>query len=267
MSMLRRLPFLCIAGFWVAMNVLLWRSEFGGETELSAQVPVQVVWEKILTSPDDSALQILHQGKPIGFCRWRATIGEQLPAGKLDEPEMEGRVKHLTGYTLDLEGSLQWEGSRFRFHVQSSFASNHVWQTLYVRTILKPTIWEIRASAANQTVRVLAEEEGGRWERTFAFDDLRNPSKLLAEFGVPFPALLLPNLPLMGTPASGGIGLEWHARNEWLSIAHARIKVYRIQTRLLDKHQAAFQISRVGEILRAELPGDWVLVNEALANL
>jgi len=36
---------------------------------------------------------------------------------------------------------------------------------------------------------------------------------------------------------------------------------------VLDKYRAVVIVSRVGEILRVELPGDVVLVNEAIASL
>ena len=48
--MLARPTFLAIATFWLTMNVLLWRAEYGshnGETP----VPLELVWRKILTAP------------------------------------------------------------------------------------------------------------------------------------------------------------------------------------------------------------------------
>ena len=42
---------------------------------------------------------------------------------------------------------------------------------------------------------------------------------------------------------------------------------YRLQAKLFDLHRITFFVSPVGEILRAELPGNLILVNEALAGL
>ena len=75
--MFGRLVFPLIALFWVVMNFLLWRSEFGGRGEIGGAVPVEVVWNKILTAPDDSALEVSHRGTKIGYFRWRANVGEE----------------------------------------------------------------------------------------------------------------------------------------------------------------------------------------------
>ena len=63
------------------------------------------------------------------------------------------------------------------------------------------------------------------------------------------------------------LGLDWKARTDWLNIAHERVRAYRIEARLLDKYRAALVISRVGELMRVELPAGVQLVNETLTNL
>jgi hypothetical protein len=45
------------------------------------------------------------------------------------------------------------------------------------------------------------------------------------------------------------------------------VRVYRLQARLLDRYQIVVVVSRVGEILRVELPNGLLLVNEALSTL
>ncbi len=52
--MFNRLFFPLIVLFWVVMNVLLWRAEFGGGTEAASAVSTEVVWQKILPAPDCS---------------------------------------------------------------------------------------------------------------------------------------------------------------------------------------------------------------------
>jgi hypothetical protein len=42
------------------------------------------------------------------------------------------------------------------------------------------------------------------------------------------------------------------------------LRVYRLESRILDKHVVTIFVSRAGEILRAELPGDVTLVLEQL---
>ena len=44
------------------------------------------------------------------------------------------------------------------------------------------------------------------------------------------------------------------------------MRAYRLQARLLDRYQARIFVSRVGEILRVDLPDEVVLLNDQLAN-
>ena len=74
--MFNRVYFPLIALFWIVMNTLLWRAEFGGGREFGSAVSPEVVWQKILTAPDDSTLEISLKEKKIGYCRWSANAGE-----------------------------------------------------------------------------------------------------------------------------------------------------------------------------------------------
>ena len=64
--MASRLTFIAITLFWVVMNILLWRSEFGAG-RAGSPVPVAAVWQKILTAPDNSSLTVIYKGRKIGF--------------------------------------------------------------------------------------------------------------------------------------------------------------------------------------------------------
>jgi hypothetical protein len=57
------------------------------------------------------------------------------------------------------------------------------------------------------------------------------------------------------------LGLQWEARQDWLKVGSARLRCYRLHTRLLEKYRAVVYVSRVGEILRVELPDGYVLQN------
>src|SRR5216683_2919796 len=96
--MFNRVLFVLIAGFWLTMNLLLWRSEFSQMNHPGSLVPAAMVWQKILTAPDDF--------------------------------EPEGMVRQLTGYTIDLEGTLLFEEleNRLRFSLHAIFSANHNWQ-------------------------------------------------------------------------------------------------------------------------------------------
>src|ERR1035441_2895377 len=60
--MIPRVTFLSIAAFWVAMNMLLWRSEYGSRGS-GIPVPVDLVWRKVLTAPDTSSLTVYQDGQ------------------------------------------------------------------------------------------------------------------------------------------------------------------------------------------------------------
>ena len=87
--MFNRVYFPLIALFWIVMNTLLWRAEFGGGREFGSAVSPEVVWQKILTAPDDSTLEISLKEKKIGYCRWSANAINR--SGSISETLMSPR--------------------------------------------------------------------------------------------------------------------------------------------------------------------------------
>ena len=269
--MVNRLYFPLIAVFWIIMNVLLWRAEFGGGREFGSAVSTEVVWQKILTAPDDSTLEISVNGKRIGYCRWNASVGDAVAGGKMPrgEDSPEGMVKQLSHYAIDLEGNILpgQPSTRVRFNLHLELTTNHVWRELSVRVATRPSLWIVHTEAAEQTLDLKYEDESGKWSRTFAFDELRDPRKLLEEFGSPVPLALLGPISGLEQAKPLSLGLRWEARNDWLEIGHSQVRVYRLRARLLDRYQVVVVVSRVGEIMRVELPNGLLLVNEVLTNL
>ena len=259
--------------FFVTMNVLLWRAEFGARTHLGTPVPPEVVWEKALTSPDISYLEIRHHGVKIGRAHCEANIGEEMATGRsmTDEAPPEGMIKRLAGYSLEFDGNLSLEDlSRVRFYSHLKLDTNQNWQSMSLKVTVKPFSWEIHASAPEQIVRYLIEDDEEKTERTLTFADLRNPEKVMRELGGPaLPAILATlGLPLpQASPPSLALGLKWDARNDRLKVGNNLIRVYRLEARLFDRYKAVIFVSPVGEILRVELPDDIVMTNDALTNL
>ncbi|MBU6398835.1 MAG: hypothetical protein KGS61_00820 [Verrucomicrobia bacterium] len=268
--MLNRFYFVGITLFWVTMNVLLWRSEFGSGHEIGSAVPAEIVWQKILTAPDNSTMDVFHRGQRIGFCRWAANVGEALAGGKTspEDYEPEGMVRRLSGYTIDFNGNVALTAitNRLRFELHLGFATNQAWRELTLRTSARPHAWEFRSTAASQSLTVRYTGDAVGWEHTFTLAELQQPQRVLEDLGLSLPFLFpaLPVEPVPGRPLS--LGLEWQARNDWLQIGHASVRVYRLQARLLDRFQTVVLVSRVGEILRVELPDRITLVNDALSN-
>src|SRR5688500_18113979 len=107
--MIRGASFIVIALFWVVMNGLLWRSEFGSGNA-GASVPPLLVWEKILSAPDDSSLSINLQGKKLGHLRVRPRVNEPDGAASIEsENEPEGIVSKLAGDNVQIGGSVVLE--------------------------------------------------------------------------------------------------------------------------------------------------------------
>ncbi len=265
--MFNRIILFLLVAFWITMNVLLWRTEFGGQGE-RGRVPVAVVWQKILTAPDSSSLEIRQHGKKIGSCRWLAIIGQEETTNSTAtaESELQGRVRQATQYAIGVEGNLAFgeQHRLMRFDFNLSCTTNHDWQDLYFHASQRPRVWELKSEAAAQTLNLRIEDGEGEWERAFTFDELRHPDKLLNEFGAPW------LLGMLGGGLGGqnltnlSLGVAWEAHTDWLQLGAARVRVYRLQARLLDRLQAVVIVSRVGEILRVQLPDDLLLVNDAM---
>lgn len=276
---MRRLAFLAITAFFLTMNVLLWRSEFRPQGE-GTPVPLASVWQRILRAPDDSDLEIFHQKKKIGHLRWAANAGETATTNTApaDDNLQEGMVRKVGGYTIDiLDGRLDLGEARrrVRFTMNTTFSTNHQWQAFGVQLIQRPLSLDLAASATNETVTVSFRDGDESTSRTFTFAQLRDPKALSQSVVGPVPLGLLTGGLLGGLAEEGGgaelaalpalrklsLGLQWDARQDWLKVGSAKLRCYRLQTRLLEKHQAVIYVSRVGEILRVELPDGYVLQN------
>jgi hypothetical protein len=267
-----RIVFALIAGFFVLMNVLLWRWQFASRGPRGTPVPVRTVWEKVLTCPDNSSLEIRHRGVKIGRATCQASIGEAAATGRTlsEEPPPEGMVEQATGYTLDFDGEFSLDASsRLHFNVGLKLSTNLSWQELSLRFRVKPFTWELLADAAAQTVRYSAGEDSDREVRSFTLAELRQPERLLRSLGGPAlsPALAALGLPLGATGTNLAAGLRWEAWNASIQVGRARVRAYRLEARLLDRYRLVLHISQVGEILRVELPDGIVLINEALTSM
>lgn len=236
-----KISFLFITAFFITMNVLLWRSEFTARGRLGTPMPAETVWQKVLTSPDNSFLEIRHKGVKIGRAHWTATINEAPAAAQLntDDVPPEGMVKGVTGYGLDFDGTVSMEDlSRVRFNCGIKFDTNQAWREINLKIAVKPFSWEFHSSAATETMRFITEDDDGRREQTFKFGDLQSPEKLAKSLGGPLMPMMLgafglPRNPMLqskpANPSQLSLGLDWQARQEWLRIGRNPIRVYRVE--------------------------------------
>lgn len=271
--MWRRLYFPLVALFWVIMNVLLWRSEIGDPAGLGQPLAVEAVWDRILTAPDESPLVIFVKDRRVGRCRWLPTVGEEAPPADAGETAFapEGRVSRITGYRLDFDGTLRLEetpGPPWRFRWEIEFGPDKRWQTIRLELTRRPARWEVSADAATEKVTLRVGDGPEAWERTFDPEELRSPEAILRKLGLPAPmsgwlAALGVGLPAGGT--GWGLELRWEAYQDWIRLAHARTRVFRLRARLFEDQYLEVLLSRVGEILKVELPGQIQLLNEGFA--
>jgi hypothetical protein len=270
--MLRRLWFWMITLFFLLMNVLLWRSEFGGRHRLGSPVPPEVVWQRMLQCSDNSSLEIRHHGTRIGFCRWSPSLVEGARPRTEGDLEPEGMVKEITGYNVDFDSTITLEtATRLRIGAQVKLDTNEVCQEFHLRLNLRPYAWEVNVSAPQQTIQFSSEDDTGRKEDRITFDDLKRPEKILRQLGGPifsttFAAM---GLPLSSTQTTNvSLGLTWEARKgHRLPFGHSLVPVYRLEAHLLGRYRAVIYVTESGEIFRVELPDDLVLTNDRLGGL
>jgi hypothetical protein len=266
--MYSRIFFAAIVGFWLLMNGLLWRSQSKTGSRLGSSIPVQVVWDKILTAPDDSSLDIYDHDKKIGYCHWVATVGsaaQALSQRLADDYEPEGVTPQPTGYGLNLDGNTAIFGTnRVRFDVHLRLSTNQTWQDFRLTAKMRPTAVDIHAVAAAQKMMIKVNGLDSSWQKTLKFSDFQHPETLLADMGgdglLGFAAAA--NLSLQQESlARAASGLKWDAHEDWMQFGHNKVPVYRLETEFFGQHIDIFT-SRVGEILWVEAPNNLTLRNE-----
>jgi len=166
--------------------------EFGSQSA-TWQRAASIVWQKMLTAPDSSTLEIRYKTNSIGTCRWRADVGQELATGARlsDDDSLEGMVQQLAYYSLDLEGNMTLPNfsTRVRFSFELRLDTNRMWQTFAAHVSMRPDVYELSANSAAQTVHLRVDAGADKLDRTFRFAEFQNPQKLLQEFGGPmFPA-------------------------------------------------------------------------------
>lgn len=263
-----RLTFMVIAAFWVVMNVLLWRAEFGGGRETDSEIPIENVLERVLNAADDSVLTLRHHGEAIGQLRWNPGIMEGSTDTNVSVNVPEGMVRTPTGHMLDLELNLFGDtpSSRWRILTHLALETNHVWRDLNLRIIQRPNVWEFATVRGEKTIRLRTEEGRTASEQTFAISDFANPLSLLGPYATLLPKNLFLGAALPGT-TNGPATLTWSARNDRMRLGHNRVRVYRVKIKLFDRFEGVAYFSRAGEVLKVTLPDGLVLVNEALPTI
>jgi hypothetical protein len=264
-----RIVFTLVTLFFVAMNVLLWRAEFAAPGRLTSGVTVDSLWRKIVLAQDASSLVIQQDGHRIGYCRWNPTVLQARSQEPIrDEMSIAEMTQAVLGYIIDVDGHfLIDDATRLRFNAALRLDTNFVWQEITARFMLRPDSWEFQVDAASEQVRIRFDDARGQRERVLRFSDFENPERVARRLGAGGLAPLLagigiPSARLQATNLLAGI--NWQARRDRLPVGRAQIPVTRVQAAWFNRLQATAYVSTFGEIFRVELPGNVVLVTDAI---
>ena len=254
--MTARLTFLGITAFWLAMNALLWRAEFGahgGDTP----VPAPLVWKKILTAPDASSLSVYQNGERMGYCEFSTGVGQQMAAFDEDKPPPEGISTHA-GYQIHLAGNVSLGDftNRLKFDGRVQFNRFRQWEELNLKITSRQAAIEIHSIATNQTAHLKFSNDGAPlMERDIAFADLQNPAGIVRafteSFGYEFPG----GYDWTGFLPDDSQNIEWDARRTRIKIGSEAVPVYQLETTVLGR-TVTVDVSTLGEILCVKLPGN-----------
>ena len=250
-----RLTFLAIAAFWLTMNVLLWRAEFGARAG-DMPVPAALVWGKILTAPDASSLNVYQNGSRMGYCEFSTAVGQQMAALDNDQPPPEGLAARA-GRQVQFAGNVAFGDftNRVKFDGRLRFGPDREWQEVNLKISTRLAGVEIHALATQPQVQVKITSDGETREHDLTAADLKNPGALLRAFGGDTGDTLagLVDGPA-SAPAAAGQTLPWEAHRTRVKIGGEAVPIYRLETSLLG-HAVIVDVSTLGEILHLQLPG------------
>lgn len=255
--MYARLTFLGIVAFWVTMNVMLWRVEFGargGDTP----VPAQLVWHKILTAPDASSLSVYQKGERMGYCEFSTGVGQQMATFDEGKPPPEGFNSH-NGYQLHVAGNVSLGDftNRLKFDGRARFNRTRQWEELNLKITSRTAVIEVHSLTTNQTAHIKLSNDGNMLtERDVSFDELQDPGVLLQTFtGNTIPEFFGLFGPADMLPGASSQKIEWDARRTRVKIGTESVPIYRLETTILGR-PVIMDVSTLGEILRIDLPGE-----------
>ena len=261
-----RLFFLGVTVFWLAMNCLLWQSQYGGHSLFGSALPAEVVWDKILTAPDNSSLDIYDHEVKTGMGRWTAGLADSpLISSKILAPDYrpDGLGLKPSGYTLNFEGRLLYKKTNnVKYDIAFALDTNKVWQDFVFHASTRGRSWDVHALARDERISLKVAEGDNIFDKTWTFAELRDPQSLFGEIGGTFAlGILGMNQSLPGVTTRT---LEWEAHEDHIKFGDVSVRAYRLDAYILGQRVEIY-VSRVGEILRVDLPRKISLRNQALA--
>jgi hypothetical protein len=257
--MIQRTAFFLIVIFWITMNVLLWRAEYGSYRG-GFPVPVGLVCRKILTAPDASSLSVYQEKERMGYCEFSTSVEQEMSQLDADQPPPEGIVPQ-SSYQVRVNGNVAIGDftNRVQFDAEITFSRQREWRELNLKFNSHFASLRIHALATNQTATIVYTQYGfPPISRDFTFAQLQNPNILLHAFDEDssddfMDSFNLPMLPQI--PGALVQTFDWKACRDRLLVGHEAVSVYRLETSVLG-NPVDIYVSTLGEILRVELPGN-----------
>lgn len=264
-----RVSLALITLFWVTMNVLLWRSEYGARQ--NTPVALETVWERLLTAADSSSLQIYRQRDLLGVVRWTPSVTAVEEGAVVEAPEgLEGMVRKAESYHIEIDGSFQTGDVAQRLRVTGSLDldGRQRWREFVAAIHQRRNTWQLGGKAREKQLKFTWVQDGARTEQAMDLADLSNPQAWLGDLGALIPSGVLA-APFLQSGATNGLAnhLKWSATQETLRAGSVRLRVYAIRARLLNQFEAVIYVNRAGEILRIDLPDRIRIVNAAFPHL
>ena len=262
--MISRLTFIGFTAFWMTMNVLLWRMEYGSQGG-DMPVPLQLVWRKILTAPDESSLSVYQNGDRTGYCELSTSVGQQMATLDENKPPPEG-FGTRSGYQLRFAGNVSLGDftNRLKFDGRILFTPRREWEEINLKITSHMAVVEIHSLVTNEMVHVRVTSDNETTEKDLAFADLASPSALIRAFTGNFTDVLLGAMDLPDfTPSPGAQKIQWLSRRTRIRIGSESVPVYRLETSVLGR-PISVDVSTLGEILRIQMPGNVTAVIDEL---
>lgn len=248
------------------MNFQVWKVHYGGGTEPGNQISETSIWKKILEAPDTSELEIQRRGEKIGYARWvPAIIEPESPEAALLETAPEGMVRETLGYSLGFDGNFRLNDHKeyTRFSAETEFSKDLEWKEISARYIARPSIIDLKINSQDENATFAFESETLNWKKSFDLTELQNPQTALAKLGLPWAAAMFDQfMPKEFVAAPPQI--QWRAFNDRIRIGRSSVRAYRVVGTIADRYEINAIISRAGELLQVDFPGEIRFVNEAI---
>ncbi|MBG89327.1 MAG: hypothetical protein CMO80_20860 [Verrucomicrobiales bacterium] len=266
--MIRHLPFAIVTIFFVVMNYKLYQKDFKQTDTIGTPIPLEMVWNRMLRSPDESFLYMFQDKRRRGSLRWSAEAVEyDIEDEREKEYLAEGMVRNPANYIVEIRSGhlLLGQGhGTVNFDMSANFSTNNQWHTFELGLHQKPIRLQFVANSTNETLRVSWLNDDHRTEHNFTFDELKDPSMVVTRLIGPLPLAQFAGGLLAGFGSGDNphfnamqlmkSGIKVEAFDDRLKIGHTSLRCYRVSVTLPDQRVANIYVSRIGEILRITLP-------------